>query len=146
MLTNFSRERSSMYRQRRIFAVLVFVFMLAVGLSISDGDYHPHCPGAAENECCWSGTAPLCSDKCPSGRSDTGTASIDADGGLRKCVTGTHRVCCPTPPPPTSCFWHHTAPICSNSECPSGSVRTGEPSDCGDGKCCATGKKILCCS
>ena len=124
--------------------VLVFVLVAMATFSTAARAWNPKCP-TSDNTCYWSGTAPLCNSKCPSGYGPTGTPTSAAVDGLQQCTTGKHALCCPSGPPPSSCFWHHTAPICSNSDCPAGSVRTGEPSDCGDGKCCATGKKILCC-
>ena len=59
--------------------------------------WHPKCGtlDATPERCCWSGTAPLCNKKCPSGYGQTNFESTTADGDLKKCVTGTHALCCP---------------------------------------------------
>ena len=47
------------------------------------------------------------------------------------------------PSPPAHCFWRGAAPFC-NGQCKSGE-RPIERSDCGDGACCVTGTKRMCC-
>ncbi|KAH7255357.1 uncharacterized protein BKA55DRAFT_736733 [Fusarium redolens] len=42
-----------------------------------------------------------------------------------------------------SCYWSGTAPYCSG-ECEPGWTERGR-SQCGDGSCCWTGSKALCC-
>lgn len=44
---------------------------------------------------------------------------------------------------PSGCYWSGTAPFCSPS-CDDGYTMTNEDS-CGDGHCCLTGHKNLCC-
>ncbi|PPQ87318.1 hypothetical protein CVT25_002066 [Psilocybe cyanescens] len=46
-------------------------------------------------------------------------------------------------PAPPGCFWSGTAPFCAGS-CPSGYEEEIRGS-CGDGACCWTGYKVLCC-
>jgi len=46
-------------------------------------------------------------------------------------------------PAPTGCYWDGTAPFCAGS-CPTGYTEQGRGS-CGDGACCWTGYKFLCC-
>ncbi|KAF9562483.1 hypothetical protein CPC08DRAFT_377624 [Agrocybe pediades] len=41
------------------------------------------------------------------------------------------------------CFWSGTSPFCAGG-CPSGYIKKNQ-SSCGDGACCVTGYKILCC-
>jgi len=45
--------------------------------------------------------------------------------------------------PDRVCHWRGTAPIC-DGECEIGETVCDE-GQCGDGKCCITGKKVLCC-
>ena len=42
------------------------------------------------------------------------------------------------------CAWYGAAPIC-NAKCPAGTNESRRDSY-GDGKCCRTGSKVLCCS
>ncbi len=45
----------------------------------------------------------------------------------------------------SNCYWKGTSPICSTSnECPTGFNLVCKDG-CGDGKCCVTGVKALCC-
>ena len=45
----------------------------------------------------------------------------------------------------SNCYWKGTSPICSTSnECPTGFSLVCKDG-CGDGKCCVTGVKALCC-
>ncbi|KAF8914378.1 hypothetical protein CPB84DRAFT_1759111 [Gymnopilus junonius] len=44
---------------------------------------------------------------------------------------------------PPGCYWDGTAPFCAGS-CPTGYTEEGRGS-CGDGACCWTGYKFLCC-
>lgn len=44
---------------------------------------------------------------------------------------------------PDGCYWSGTAPTCEG-ECNIGETYCGR-SGCGDGKCCASGWKVLCC-
>ena len=46
-------------------------------------------------------------------------------------------------PPPPGCYWDGTAPFCAGS-CPTGYTEK-ERGSCGDGACCWTGYKVLCC-
>lgn len=46
-------------------------------------------------------------------------------------------------PAPEGCYWDGTAPFCAGS-CPNGYTESGRGS-CGDGACCWTGYKFLCC-
>ncbi|KAF9562474.1 hypothetical protein CPC08DRAFT_761451 [Agrocybe pediades] len=46
-------------------------------------------------------------------------------------------------PAPPGCYWDGTAPFCAGS-CPTGYTEEGRGS-CGDGACCWTGYKFLCC-
>ena len=46
-------------------------------------------------------------------------------------------------PAPEGCYWDGTAPFCAGS-CPRGYTEKGRGS-CGDGACCWTGYKVLCC-
>ncbi|KAI0389673.1 hypothetical protein F5Y17DRAFT_462522 [Xylariaceae sp. FL0594] len=46
-------------------------------------------------------------------------------------------------PAPNGCFWDGTAPFCAGS-CPTGYTEENRGS-CGDGACCWTGYKVLCC-
>ncbi len=41
------------------------------------------------------------------------------------------------------CAWYGTAPFCAGS-CPAGTHETARD-ECGDGQCCVTGYKVLCC-
>jgi len=42
------------------------------------------------------------------------------------------------------CHWEGTAPFCAANACPRG-YREGGRHRCGDGACCITGTKVLCC-
>ncbi|KAF9562464.1 hypothetical protein CPC08DRAFT_706669 [Agrocybe pediades] len=43
------------------------------------------------------------------------------------------------------CFWNGTAPFCAGAgSCPSGYIKQSQ-TKCGDGACCVTGYKSLCC-
>ncbi|KAF4626429.1 hypothetical protein G7Y89_g11730 [Cudoniella acicularis] len=42
-----------------------------------------------------------------------------------------------------TCYWEGSAPFCKG-KCKNGFVETAR-TKCGDGKCCATGSKALCC-
>lgn len=45
----------------------------------------------------------------------------------------------------SNCYWKGTSPMCSSSNnCPSGFTMICKDA-CGDGKCCVTGMKALCC-
>jgi hypothetical protein len=44
---------------------------------------------------------------------------------------------------PEQCFWDGTAPFCEG-RCPVG-YKVVQMSECGDGRCCWTGWKVLCC-
>jgi len=46
-------------------------------------------------------------------------------------------------PAPPGCYWDGTAPFCSGS-CPNGYTEE-DRGYCGDGACCWTGIKVLCC-
>ncbi|KAI3322303.1 hypothetical protein HD806DRAFT_536768 [Xylariaceae sp. AK1471] len=46
-------------------------------------------------------------------------------------------------PAPAGCYWDGTAPFCAGS-CPPGYTEENRGS-CGDGACCWTGYKVLCC-
>jgi len=46
-------------------------------------------------------------------------------------------------PAPEGCYWDGTAPFCAGS-CPNGYTESNKGS-CGDGACCWTGYKSLCC-
>ena len=46
-------------------------------------------------------------------------------------------------PAPDGCYWDGTAPFCAGS-CPSAYVERTR-GGCGDGACCWTGEKTLCC-
>uniref|UniRef100_A0A8H8CK41 Uncharacterized protein n=1 Tax=Psilocybe cubensis TaxID=181762 RepID=A0A8H8CK41_PSICU len=46
-------------------------------------------------------------------------------------------------PAPPGCYWDGTAPFCAGS-CPPGYTERNRGS-CGDGACCWTGYKFLCC-
>uniref|UniRef100_A0A8H7Y0L7 Uncharacterized protein n=1 Tax=Psilocybe cubensis TaxID=181762 RepID=A0A8H7Y0L7_PSICU len=46
-------------------------------------------------------------------------------------------------PAPPGCYWDGTAPFCAGF-CPTGYSQQGRGS-CGDGACCWTGYKYLCC-
>ncbi|PPQ94548.1 hypothetical protein CVT25_012017 [Psilocybe cyanescens] len=46
-------------------------------------------------------------------------------------------------PAPSGCFWSGTAPFCAGA-CPS-DYEGGHTSSCGDGACCWSGYKLLCC-
>ncbi|PPQ97769.1 hypothetical protein CVT26_012799 [Gymnopilus dilepis] len=46
-------------------------------------------------------------------------------------------------PAPPGCYWDGTAPFCAGS-CPAGYTEEDRGS-CGDGACCWTGYKVLCC-
>ena len=47
-------------------------------------------------------------------------------------------------PAPPGCYWDGTAPFCVSESCRDGYTEAGY-SDCGDGGCCWTGHKTLCC-
>ena len=47
-------------------------------------------------------------------------------------------------PAPEGCYWHGTAPFCHAGGCHTGYTESNKGS-CGDGACCWTGYKALCC-
>ena len=74
----------------------------------------------------------------------TNTAA-DQSAALKYLLTNTpagHQAAEDGPAPP-GCYWDGTAPFCAGS-CPTGYTEEGR-GFCGDGACCWTGYKFLCC-
>ncbi|KAF5544861.1 hypothetical protein FNAPI_9300 [Fusarium napiforme] len=102
--------------------------------------------------CRWEGTAPYCDGECESGWSERGRSQC-GDGSC--CWTGSKALCCEDEDAAqklvkqqdkvgaSGCRWEGTAPYCAG-ECESGWSERGR-SQCGDGNCCWTGSKALCC-
>ncbi|KAF5578342.1 hypothetical protein FPCIR_11592 [Fusarium pseudocircinatum] len=103
--------------------------------------------------CRWEGTAPYCAGECEPGWSKRGRSQC-GDGSC--CWTGSKALCCEDEDAVQklvqqkkeeigvdSCHWSGTAPYC-DGECGDGEREVGR-SQCGDGACCWTGSKAMCC-
>ncbi|KAF5605935.1 uncharacterized protein FSUBG_6271 [Fusarium subglutinans] len=102
--------------------------------------------------CRWEGTAPYCAGECDAGWTERGRSQC-GDGSC--CWTGSKALCCEDEDVVkelvkqqdkigvTGCKWQGTAPYCEG-ECEAGWSERGR-SQCGDGSCCWTGSKALCC-
>ncbi|KAI1013310.1 hypothetical protein LB503_001482 [Fusarium chuoi] len=102
--------------------------------------------------CRWEGTAPYCAGECEPGWDERGRSQY-GDGSC--CWTGSKALCCEQDDyvknlvkeqdkvGVASCRWEGTAPYCAG-ECEDGWSERGR-SQCGDGSCCWTGSKALCC-
>ncbi|PPQ87320.1 hypothetical protein CVT25_002068 [Psilocybe cyanescens] len=98
--------------------------------------------------CFWDGYAPFCAGSCPDGyvEADRGSCGDGAGSSALKYLLANspagHQAEEDGPAPP-GCYWDGTAPFCAGS-CPDGYEEANRGS-CGDGACCWTGYKFLCC-
>ena len=100
----------------------------------------------------WFGTAPFCAaSKNDCTKRNLDFVRFDERGDGSKCVSG-HKVLCrtknspPPPPPNRNEVWFGTAPFCaaSKNDCLKRNMDFVRFDKRGDGKTCATGRKVLC--
>ncbi|MFW6027901.1 MAG: sphingomyelin phosphodiesterase [bacterium] len=104
-------------------------------------------PGVAGEKQRWIGTAPFCgAEKSDCAKYGMEYVRSSKRGDGKKCVSGKKVLCRAVHSEPGQ-RWIGTAPICKarNSDCRNKlGMRYVTSAKCGDGKCCMSGKKVLC--
>jgi hypothetical protein len=109
---------------------------------------------SAQENCRWSGTAPICGGGCNDDETEL-TRMISIPGHWvppfvsvnphfgENCVTGSKSLCCKRYRG-AACRWDGTAPFC-DGECRAGESPASPPPGSSSGQQCVTGSKVYCC-